>query len=524
LFILFTFAFIYFFETKRTMNWMIFALCVYFFMMLLIGWVASKRMNNLSDYVLGGRGLGAAVTALSAGASDMSGWLLLGLPGSIYVAGLSEAWIVVGLLIGAFLNWQYMAPRLRVFTETFSNALTIPDYLEHRFKDTSRALRIVSAIVIVIFFTIYTSSGMVSGGRLFEIMFEIPAQYEIFGTLMDLPNGYQMGILLTSIVVITYTLFGGFLAVSWTDFVQGLIMVTALIVVPITVILEVGGIAPTIDAIRSVNPDLLSLTKTDWSAIGIISLMAWGLGYFGQPHIIVRFMAISSVTEIKKARNIGMWWMFFSITGAMIIGLVGIAYFQIYPAHTPKNPETVFIVLGKILFHPFVTGFLMAAILSAVMSTISSQLLVTSSALTSDFYKAFLHKNAGEKEMLFVSRAAVILISAIALTLSINPSDKILQIVAYAWAGLGAAFGPVILISLFWKKMTKWGALTGLITGAATVLIWKEFKIYPEIYEIIPGFFLNVLVVFMVSKITTLTDLAVEKEFEKAQELMEKYE
>ena len=456
------------------MNWMIFALGIYFIMMLVIGWVASKRMNNLSDYMLGGRHLNAAVTALSAGASDMSGWLLLGLPGSVFLSGLSEGWIVLGLLVGAFLNWQYMAPRLRVFTEIFNNSITIPDYLQHRFADHQNLLRIISALVIMIFFTIYTSSGMVSGGRLFETMFDLPETLTLFGTAFSLPSAYIAGVWLTSIVVIIYTLFGGFLAVSWTDFVQGLIMVLALIIVPITVIIESGGITETFDLIRKVDPELLAWAKTDLTFIGIVSLMAWGLGYFGQPHIIVRFMAISSVKEIKKARNIGMWWMFFSITGAMFIGLVGIAYFNINPHLTPNNPETVFIILGKILFHPFIVGFLMAAILSAVMSTISSQLLVTSSALTSDFYKAFLHKKASDKEMLLVSRLSVIFISGLALILAINPSDKILKIVAYAWSGSGATFGPSLLLALWWKRIHPIGVLAGMATGLCVSIFWSK--------------------------------------------------
>jgi sodium/proline symporter len=469
------------------MNWMYFSLALYFLGMLAIGYYASNKMNNLSDYMLGGRLLGPAVAALSAGASDMSGWLLMGLPGAMFARGLSEGWIVVGLLIGSYLNWLYVAPRLRIFTEVAGNSLTIPDFLENRFVDKSRLLRVISAVVIFVFFCIYTSSGMVSGGRLFETLFP------------NLENTYTWGVIITSLVVLAYTLFGGFLAVSLTDFVQGLIMVVALTLVPAMVFYANGGVVSTFDIIEKIDPKLLDFFPENMGFVGFISLMAWGLGYFGQPHIIVRFMAIGTLAEIKKARRIGITWMFFSIVGAMLIGLVGVAFFENSHYARPENPETVFILLSQILFHPILVGFLMAAILSAVMSTISSQLLVTSSALAGDFYKAFLKPNASDKELIFVSRLAVFGVAMFALSLALNPSDTILGIVAYAWAGLGAAFGPVILFSLYWKRMNKWAAIAGISTGAIVVLSWKIFHVYDDLYEIIPGFFANTLVIILVS-------------------------
>ncbi|MDA7025282.1 sodium/proline symporter PutP [Bacillus sp. CLL-7-23] len=474
---------------------------IYMAGMLLIGYFAYKRTANLTDYMLGGRNLGPAVTALSAGASDMSGWLLMGLPGAMYISGLSSGWIVVGLTIGAYLNWVYVAPRLRTYTEVSGDSITIPDFFENRFKDESRILRVTSAFVILIFFTFYTSSGMVAGGELFKTAFHLD---------------YRIGIWLTAGVVIIYTLFGGFLAVSWTDFVQGTIMFIALILVPVVVFVQLGGIEPVFSEIQSVNPDLLRPFKGT-TVISIISLLAWGFGYFGQPHIIVRFMAISSVKEMKSARRIGMGWMLFSICGAMFTGLIGIAYFNMNHL-TLKNKETIFIVLSDLLFPSMITGFLLAAILAAVMSTISSQLLVTSSALTEDFYKAFIRKQASDKELVLVGRLSVLAISLIALLLALNPSKTILNLVGYAWAGFGAAFGPVVLLSLYWKRMTKWGALAGMLSGALTVIAWEQIKAFAAIYEMIPGFIVCTIVIIVVSLLTKKPSIEIEEEFDRAVE------
>lgn len=479
----------------------IFSIAIYMIGMLVIGYVAYRRTSNLTDYMLGGRNLGPAVTALSAGASDMSGWLLMGLPGAMYLSGLSSGWIVVGLCAGAYLNWLYVAPRLRTYTEVANNSITIPDYFENRFKDSSRVLRITSALVILIFFTFYTSSGMVSGGQLFESAFN-----------MD----YTTGIWLTASVVILYTLFGGFLAVSWTDFVQGTIMFIALILVPIVTVANIGSMDRTFDEIQAIDPKLLQAFEgTTW--VGIISLLAWGLGYFGQPHIIVRFMAITSVKEMKSARRIGMGWMLFSIVGAMITGLFGIAYFSINDAPLAEgNHEKVFIILAQDLFPSIITGFLLAAILAAIMSTIASQLLVTSSALTEDFYKAFVRRSASDKELVLVGRLAVLGVSLIALVLALNPNETILNLVGYAWAGFGAAFGPVVLLSLYWKRMTKMGALAGMIVGAVTVIVWEQIDQFTDVYEIIPGFIACTIAIIIVSLMTAKPSIEIEAEFEEA--------
>lgn len=471
---------------------------VYMIGMLWIGYYAYKRTSNLTDYMLGGRGLGPVVTALSAGASDMSGWLLMGLPGAMYAGGLSSAWIAIGLTLGAWANWIWVAPRLRAYTEIANNSITIPGYLENRFVDDKKMLRLISGIVIMIFFTFYVSAGMVSGGVLFESTFNL---------------SYHTGLLIITGVVVAYTLFGGFLAVSWTDAVQGTIMFLALILVPAVTIMEVGGLGPSFSEIRSIDPALLDIF-TGTSFLGIVSLFAWGLGYFGQPHIIVRFMAITNVKEIKNSRRIGMSWMIFSVCGAMFTGLIGIAYYSVN-GMTLNDPETIFIMLGNILFHPIITGFLISAILAAIMSTISSQLLVTSSSLTEDLYKTFAKRSASDKELVTIGRLSVLLVSIVALSLAWTKNDTILNLVGYAWAGFGSSFGPVILLSLYWKRMTKWGALAGMVVGALTVIIWSNAGLSDFLYEMIPGFAASLLAVYIVSLLTKNPSEVVEGHFEQ---------
>ncbi|MFD1864868.1 sodium/proline symporter PutP [Planococcus chinensis] len=487
-------------------TYQIIALVIYMAAMLFIGWYAYKKTVNLTDYMLGGRGLGAAVGALSAGAADMSGWLLMGLPGAIYVSGLVEVWIAIGLTIGAYLNWFFVAPRLRVYSFVTSDSITIPSFLENRLKDKSRLLRIVSGIIILIFFTFYVSSGMVAGGVFFESSFGLD---------------YQLGLVIVSAVVVAYTLFGGFLAVSYTDFVQGLMMFLALIAVPIIGVFVTGGFGQTAESIRSVDPTFLSLTAGA-SFIGVISAVAWGLGYFGQPHIIVRFMAISTLKEVRQARRIGIGWMILSLLGATATALVGIAYFQQNPDMTLGDPEGVFIVLGQIFFHPLIAGFMLAAVLAAIMSTISSQLIVTSSALIEDLYKIAFKKASTDKQYVTLGRLAVLVIALIAGFLAWERNDTILDLVAYAWAGFGAAFGPIILLSLFWRKLTTWGALAGMVVGAATVIIWDslDWEFAVNLYEIVPGFLLCLIAAVVVSLATFKPNAQIEEEFSETERLI----
>lgn len=487
------------------MNFEVFiSLGIYFIAMILIGLYAYRKTSDLNDYMLGGRGLGPSVTALSAGASDMSGWMLMGLPGAMYTTGLSSAWLAIGLSIGAYLNYLIIAPRLRTYTELANDSITIPDFLENRFSDKTKILRSVSAIVIIVFFTLYTSAGLVSGGTLFESAFGLD---------------YRWGLFVTAGVVIVYTLFGGFLAVSLTDFVQGVIMFIALVLVPVVAFVDLGGPTNVMNTVSEINPTMMDLFKGT-TFIGIMSLLAWGLGYFGQPHIIVRFMAIKSVEELKPARRIAMGWMIISIIGALAVGLVGIAYVEVNNVAL-ENPETVFIMFANILFNPYITGFLLAAILAAIMSTISSQLLVTSSALTEDFYKAFFRREASDKELVFVGRAAVLLVALVGIALSYTPNDTILTLVGNAWAGFGAAFGPVMILSLYWKQMNRWGALAGIIVGALTVIIWISIPgLSKFMYEMIPGFFLSLIAVLVVSKITNGPSKGVKEEFKEMEEIM----
>ncbi|MCQ6286976.1 MULTISPECIES: sodium/proline symporter PutP [Bacillus cereus group] len=481
------------------------SLAIYMAGMLYIGYWSYKKTSDLSDYMLGGRGLGPAVTALSAGASDMSGWMLMGLPGAMYATGLSSVWIAIGLLIGAYANYLIIAPRLRTYTEVANDSITIPDFLENRFKDRTKILRFVSAIVILVFFTFYASAGLVSGGRLFENSFNLD---------------YKIGLFVTVGVVVAYTLFGGFLAVSWTDFVQGCIMFIALVLVPIVAFTDVGGVTETFNTIKQVDASHLDMFKGT-TILGIISFLAWGLGYFGQPHIIVRFMAITSIKDLKTSRRIGVGWMTISIIGAMLTGLIGIAYYAKNNV-TLQDPEMVFVTFSNILFHPYITGFLLLAILASIMSSISSQLLVISSAVTEDFYKTFFRRNASDKELVFIGRLSVLVVAMIAVVLAYHPSDTILTLVGYAWAGFGSAFGPAILLSLYWKRTNKWGVLAGMVVGAVVVIAWVQIPSLKAImYEMVPGFFCSLLTVIVVSLLTKEPVKAVHREFNEMEAILE---
>lgn len=464
------------------------SLAAYFVAMLGIGLYAWRRSTgDISGYLLGGRRLRPSVAALSAGASDMSGWLLLGLPGAAFLAGLSAAWIAVGLFVGALANYLIVAPRLRVHTEHTGDAITIPEYFEKRFDDRSHALRVISSVVIIIFFTLYTSAGIVSGGKLFETAFGAD---------------YELGLWLTAGVVVTYTLFGGFLAVSLTDFVQGCIMFVALVLLPVVAFSQLGW--EFTGAMEAANPGAFDV-MADMTALAIVSSLAWGLGYFGQPHIIVRFMAVRSVRDVPTMRNIGMSWMGVALVGAIGTGLIGATY--VVRTATPlADPETIFILLADVLFHPLITGFLLAALLAAIMSTISSQLLVSSSSLTEDFYRIYLRRGASQKELVTIGRISVIAVALVAIWLAYDPDSNILNLVANAWAGFGAAFGPIVILSLTWKRLTRNGALAGIIVGAATVLFWIYVPVLPDgaalsslLYEIVPGFVLCGLTAILVS-------------------------
>ena len=484
---------------------------VYILGMLLIGFIAYRYTNNLSDYILGGRRLGSFVTAMSAGASDMSGWLLMGLPGAVYAAGLVESWIAIGLTLGAYCNWLFVAGRLRIYTEFNNNALTLPEYFHNRFGTSHSLLKIVSATIILVFFTIYCASGVVAGAKLFQNLFSIE---------------YSTALWFGALATIAYTFIGGFLAVSWTDTIQATLMIFALILTPVFVLNSIGGFEQMQIVLQqaevAVQRDFTDMFKGT-TFVGLLSLAAWGLGYFGQPHILARFMAAHSAKSLARARKISMTWMALCLAGAIGIGFFGMVYFYANPQIANivnKENEQVFMELSKLLFNPWVAGILLSAILAAVMSTLSCQLLISSSAITEDFYKGFIRPTASEKELVWLGRAMVLLIAMLAIWIAQDENNKVLKLVEFAWAGFGSAFGPVVLLSLFWKRMTSSGAMAGMLTGAIIVFGWKE--ILPEnsalasVYEMIPAFSLATIAVIVVSLLSPKPERHILDTFEQA--------
>lgn len=484
-------------------NWPIaLAFILYLVLMMSIGLYYSRRQKNLSSYILGDRQLGPWLTSMSAEASDMSGWMLMGLPGYAYLHGLSAFWTGIGLIIGTWANWLLVSQRLRNYTEVANNSLTIPDYLSNRFEDRKNGLRLICALFIILFFIIYTSSGFVAAGKLFNTIFGIP---------------YLHALLLGAFVVVFYTFLGGFSAVALTDFIQGTMMFFTVIYVPVAAVIAMGGPMPTLDILSKEGADFFSFfpDSTGMSAllVMIVSSLGWGLGYFGQPHILVKFMAIGDPKELKKSTRIAMTWVLLSLTFAIAIGVVGKAYLS-----TPlenANAERVFILMAESLSAPFITGIIWSAILAAIMSTSSSQLLVTSSAVSRDLFQAFLKKDASEKTLIRVSRLSVLLVSAIAVYLGSDPNSYIFSIVSYAWAGFGACFGATVLLSLYWKRMTLKGAYAGVIVGGVTVLIWKQFEWF-GLYELVPGFFFSIAAIIIVSLLDKEPSESIKETFEKA--------
>ncbi|MDJ0317321.1 sodium/proline symporter PutP [Arthrobacter antibioticus] len=480
------------------------AIAVYLAGMLAIGYFAFRKTNDLDDYMLAGRELKPGVAALSAGASDMSGWLIMGLPGAIYLSGLVEAWIAIGLTIGAWLNWKFVAPRLRSYTAISQNAITIPSFFEKRLKENSHWLRIASSLIILVFFTFYVSSGMVAAGKFFEASFSWP---------------YLVGMGVVTIITLTYTLFGGFIGATLTDVAQGILMFAALIVVPIIAVVQTGGVGATVTRLQNIDPDNLNLfagfgdgNALVW-AVGIFSTAAWGLGYFGQPHIIVRFMALRSPQDAKVGRRIGIGWMVLAATGAVCTALVGIGYFAENPSMGLDDPETVFLRLSQIFFHPFVAGLVLAAVLAAIMSTISSQLIVCSSALVEDLYN-MTGRESSPKRQVALGRLGVLVVAVIAAVIALDREASILELVSFAWAGFGAAFGPIVLLSLYWRKLTARGALVGMIVGTIVVFAWgKTPVLHDAMYEIVPAFLINLLLAVVISKMTYKKNPVIEEEF-----------
>ena len=470
----------------------------YLLMMIFIGFYFYEKKSSVEKYILGGRGLGSWVTAMSAQASDMSGWLLMGLPGSIYAAGTGDTWCAIGLAVGTFFNWILVAPRLRVYSEV-TDSITVPQFMGNRLNDPTGVVRAIAALVTLGFFAIYAGSGLVAAGKLFESMFGIK---------------YEWAVVLGAVVVLIYTLSGGFLAVCYTDLIQGILMFIAIVIVPLLAVshLADGSIAANLSE-RGLS---LSLLPKDGGLLAlvtfIVSPFVWGLGYFGQPHIIIRFMGISSHKALKKSTIIAMIWVVISLAAAVIIGIIGIG---LYKDPTSIDAEKVFIKMIEQFCNPWIGGIFLAAIMAAIMSTIDSQLLSASSALSQDFYKQFFRKEAGEHEMIIVNRAFVVVIMIFASSIALANLNTIFKIVQFAWGGFGAAFGPVILYSLYSRKMTWQAGLAGIIVGTAVMLGWKFSPLGPYMYEILPGFVANLFIITIVNHFLPQQNKEVLDKFDK---------
>lgn len=504
-------------------GWIVFAFALYMSGMLIIGITTAKKNKNADDYFLGGRNLGGWVAALSAQASDMSGWLLMGLPGCIYAFGTNQAWIAIGLFIGTVLNWIFIAGRLRRYTIRAGNALTIPEYLSNRFGDKKKILMAISAVVILIFFLVYTASAFAAGGKLFSSIAKID---------------YHTALFIGAAVILAYTFLGGFLAVCKTDFIQGMMMLIGILAVPIVAVMLMGtgSIIPNlIDSGVEDASDFLNIFVENGKPItgmSIASQLAWGLGYCGMPHILVRFMAIKDEKELAKSKKVAIVWVLLSLVVACIIGVVGRAY--LYPtvlATEGSQYENVYIEMIMKMFTedikiPFIGGLLLCGILAAIMSTADSQLLVSSSSISQDLFKGVFFKDLKEKTVLLIARVCVFVIAIIAFFIAWNPDSSIMGLVSDAWAGLGAAFGPTILMSLYWKRINLPGAAAGMVSGAATVILWDYIKLidmdgekvtlatYTGAYSLLIGFFVSLALIIIVSLITPKVSEEIEKEFD----------
>ncbi len=483
------------------------AFIFYFLLIVGVGFFFYKKSGNTEkEYFIGGRKMGSWVTALSAQASDMSGWLLMGLPGSILAAGMGEMWIAIGLFAGTCANWCLTAGRLRKFSHAANDSITIPQYLNNRFKSTSKALQVICAIVFFACFTVYVASGFKAAGTLFSFIF---------------PVSSNVALLIAGAIILLYTFLGGFSAVCWTDFIQGMLMLGALLILPIVAVANLGELPKVV-----IDANYIPFLPEQWdikSINNILSGLSWGLGYFGMPHILVRFMAIKKSSMIKKSRSIAIVWVLLALGAAVFVGFIGRAYPEILGLAETGNQETVFIELVRKLFPGIVSGILLSAVLAASMSTADSQLLVASSAITSDVYKPIFRKNASEKEILWAGRIAVVTVSLIGYFIAANPnSGNIMDLVSNAWAGFGAAFGPVIILSLYWKRLTYQGAIAGILSGGITVVLWIAFfSKSTGLYELLPGFIIAMIACIVVSLLTKEPSDEVKAIFDKALETEE---
>ncbi|MFG6348105.1 MAG: sodium/proline symporter PutP [Lachnospiraceae bacterium] len=493
------------------------AVVLYLVILIGIGVWSMKKTSSTEDYFLGGRGLGGWVAALSAQASDMSGWLLMGLPGSVYALGTGQAWIAIGLFIGTVCNWLFISKRLRRYTIVANNSMTLPEFFENRFHDRKKIILTISSVVIVIFFLVYTASALASGGKLFNAVFGID---------------YHVALAIGAVVILVYTFLGGFLAVCTTDFVQGLLMLVGLMVVPVCAYSFIDGsfeAQVTASGITGSYSDYMSLFSNGgkpYRFIDILSQLAWGLGYCGMPHILVRFMAIKSEKEIKKSSAVAIIWCFLSLVAACIIGVLGRAYFG---SDVLKDAENVFIEMINSVFNsklalPFIGGIFICGILAAIMSTADSQLLVCASSVSKDIYKNIIKPSASDKKVLQISRITVIIVAVLAFIIAWNPESSIMGLVSDAWAGLGSAFGPLVVASLFWKRTNLYGAVAGILSGGITVIIWDYIPlaggrtIYAAtgIYSLLVGFVVSFAFIIVASLCTKAPGQDIVDEFERA--------
>lgn len=469
---------------------------IYFSFMMFLGYRGFRSTKTFSDYIIGGRKLTPIVGALNVGASDMSSWLLMGVPGAFYLFGLNQIWMVIGLVTGSFLSWTFVAKRLRKYTELRGDSLTISQYLENRFDDKSKILTIFTSVIIIFFFTIYIASGFVGGAKLFSQFLDV---------------SYHNALIISCLAIVSYALIGGFLAVSWADLFQGSLMLFVLLITPIFIFYNSElSVFAYLSQLKEISPSHTDIFH-DFDLVAIIGFLSWGLGYFGQPHIISKYMAIKDPEKIIIAKRICISWMGLSMIGSATIGILGFIYFAKNPL---AEPETVFVSVASQIFHPIFIGIFIAAILSAIMSTINAQIIICCSALSQDFYKRFFRKNADNKEMLIITRSFVIIVALVAVLIALDETSSVLGLVARAWAGLGAAIGPIVVFSLFWKKTTKAGAIFGVISGAIGALIFSKIPYFS--YEMLPAFILSSVVIVIVSLLTKhqIPDF-VEEDFKK---------
>lgn len=497
-------------------GWILVAFVLYLLMMIVIGALYSRKSSNTEEYFLGGRNLGGFVAALSAQASDMSGWLLMGLPGAIFVWGINggDGWCAVGLLIGTILNWLIVASRLRKYTIKAGNAVTLPMFFENRYRDQKRILMLISSIIIVIFFAVYCASALAAGGKLFQSIFGID---------------YKIALTLGALVILIYTFLGGFMAVCVTDFIQGTLMLIALLAVPIFAVVFMGNAGTSVsaglsDAIAE-NPGFVNLFHGA-TPVGVISGLAWGLGYFGMPHILVRFMAVKNEKEMTKSKGVAITWVTISLIMAAVIGIVGRAYMD-FDKMNEVGTEKIFIEMIKKVFTeemnaPIVAGIFLCGILAAIMSTADSQLLVSASAVAEDIFKGVVKKDATDKLVMMISRGTIVVIAIIAYFIAWNPDSSVMALVSDAWAGLGSAFGPLVLMSLFWKRTNLPGAIAGLVSGAAVVIFWDYIPVVSGatvgaatgLYSLAVGFPVSLFFVIVVSLMTAAPSKEIVDEFE----------